>query len=330
MDKLQEIEYKLENLINVEKKNWTTFYLLIKEVEEKKLWQSQYASFTQWVKDFSVRIKCHESTIWQKKKAGEVYNKYASLQKEKGIEVKKLEDAKVSAESLIVLEKIMKYDTGRTEELAEKVFNNKIKRTELREIYKAVRPKPEEEKFNKFEKIEETAASENIRSINVKTSDILSVLFETKNWLGEKEERKHFKSAFEQNKVEMFTEFPVFTGTTRKSRRIDLLCIENLTTTNLWELNIHGLEIKISSNDLLKDEKYTEYTEFIDYLWLVVPEELKDIALKNKFKGCGLIIIKQENSQQQGLKAEIVEKAVKLNAARREETLVSIALKLMR
>ena len=87
-----------------------------------------------------------------------------------------------------------------------------------------------------------------------------------------------------------FSEFPFFTGTTRHSRRIDFLCVENITTENLWELNILGIEIKVSCNDLQSDEKYTEYTEFFDYFYLAVPKELEEVAKKNKFKGCGLIV----------------------------------------
>lgn len=65
---LQEIESKLEVLIKIEKKNWADFYLLIKQVEEKELWKESYNSFTQWVKDFAVRTKTHESSIWYKKR----------------------------------------------------------------------------------------------------------------------------------------------------------------------------------------------------------------------------------------------------------------------
>lgn len=61
----------------------------------------------------------------------------------------------------------------------------------------------------------------------------------------------------------------------------------------MWELNIHEIEIKVSYNNLQSDEKYTEYTDFVDYFYLAVPKEREEVAKKNKFKGCGLIVIEK-------------------------------------
>ena len=162
---------------------------------------------------------------------------------------------------------------------------------------------------------------------NIKASTILSTLYEYENWLGQKKVRKYFKSSYEQDKIQCFSEFPVYTGSTKKSRRIDFLAVENMTTENLWELNIHGIEIKVTESDFINDEKYTEYTEFVDYFYLAVPEELKDIALKNKFKDCGLIVISKDKTNK--FIAKVIEAPARLNPLRREDTLTSIALKLL-
>lgn len=328
---LKEIENKLEVLIKIEKKNWADFYLLIKQVETEELWQGRYNSFTQWVKDFAVRTKTHESTIWYKKKAGEVYEKYAEMRKKKGLEVEEIRDSKVSVNSLVILDKIDKYSPEKTEELADKVFNKEITRNDLQSIYRAVRPSTEtRERINSIysSKTDDEIRAEKIEE-SIKTSNILSTLYSIECWLGKKKERKYFKSSYEQDKVQCFAEFPLFTGTTRHSRRIDFLCIENMISENLWELNIHGVEIKVSEHDLLNDEKYTEYTEFVDYFYLAVPEELEDIAKNNKFNGCGLIVISKDKENSNKFIAKVVEAPTKLNPLRREDTLTSITLKLL-
>lgn len=329
---LDNIEKQITDLISLDKKNWTSFYFLLKEVETEKLWDSKYRSFTQWIKDFSIRNKIHESILWQRKKAGEIYQKYSEIQKEKGIEVKPLETANVSAESLVLLEKITKTDKSNIGELAEKVFNNKITRQELRDIHNSIRNQNQEKALDsEYKKAIDTNIEnkkEEEKEININTKDILSCLFETEKWIGAKKEKKFFHSAEEnKTKIKTLTEFPVFTGTTRHSRRIDLLCVENYNTEP-WDLNIHGVEIKISKGDLLNDHKYTEYAEFVDFLWLAVPKELQKIAQENNFLGCGLIVIDRDKKTDK-LVLKIIDKPAKLTPKKKYETYKTLILKLI-
>lgn len=325
---LFEVEKQLIDLFVTEKKNWVSIYLLLKLVEEETLWKENYNSYTQWIKEFAVRSKVHESTIWHTKKMGSVYEKYAEMRKNKGLEVDDIKNTKVSANNLVILEKISKYSPEKTEELADKIFTKEISKTDLQEIYRAVRPSKNNDKIsNSIVKTDNEVRTEKMKE-SIKASNILSSLYEYENWLGKKKERKYFKSTYEQDKIQCFAEFPLFTGTTRHSRRIDFLCVENLTTQNLWELNIHGVEIKISEYDLLNDKKYSEYVEFLDYFYLAVPKELKEVALKNKLKSCGLLII-SKNETSNKFDIEIVEVPSKLNPTRKEETLRSIVLKLL-
>lgn len=326
MNNLADIEKELIELFISERKNWVSIYLLLKIVEEEMLWRGSYNSYTQWVKEFAVRSKVHESSIWHTKKMGAVYEKYSKKMEAKGMKVDDIKNTKVSANNLVVLEKISKYSPERTEELVEKIFKKEITKNDLEEIYRAVRPSKNIEKNSISSKTDGEIRTEKIKD-SIKTSTILSTLYEYENWLGQKKVRKYFKSSYEQDKIQCFSEFPVYTGNTKKNRRIDFLAVENMTTENLWELNIHGIEIKVDEYDLLNDEKYTEYTEFVDYFYLAVPEELKDIALKNKFKNCGLIVISKDRSNK--FVAKVIELPIKLNPLRREDTLTSIALKLL-
>lgn len=325
---LESIEKQITDLISLDKKNWTNFYTLLKKVETEKLWEEKYNSFTQWLKDFSIRNKIHESILWQRKKAGEVYQKYSEIQKEKGIEVKPLETANVSAENLVLLDKIMRNSPSNSTELAEKVFNNSITGKELRQIHNSVRPIRYNDLDDSDKKENEKGSEDNSSVIN--TTDILGMLFNTESWIGTKNESENKKNYFSSfvTKAQLLTEFPVFTGTSRHSRRIDLFCAENITTEYPWNLNLHGVEIKISKADLLNDCKYTEYGEFVDYLWLAVPQDLQEIAIENKFTGCGLIVIDMDKKTDK-LILKVIEKPKKLTPLRREETLTSLALKLM-
>ena len=328
MNNLVDIEKQLIELFISERKNWVSIYLLLKIVDEEILWRGNYNSYTQWIKEFAVRSKVHESSIWHIKKMGAVYEKYSKKMEAKGMKVDDIKNTKVSANNLVVLEKISKYSPERTEELVEKIFKKEITKNDLEEIYRAVRPsKINNENNNSIAfKTDGEIRTEKIKN-NIKASTILSTVYEYENWLGQKKVRKYFKSSYEQDKIQCFSEFPVYTGSTKKSRRIDFLAVENMTTENLWELNIHGIEIKVTESDFINDEKYTEYTEFVEYFYLAVPEELKDIALKNKFKDCGLIVISKDKTNK--FIAKVIEAPARLNPLRREDTLTSIALKLL-
>ncbi|MDO4589678.1 MAG: MmcB family DNA repair protein [Fusobacterium sp.] len=327
---LDEVENQITNLVKLDRKNWTSFYFLLKEVEEKKLWEEFYNSFSQWVKVFAVRNQINESILWQRKKAGEIYQIFSEIQKANGIDVDPLDKANVSADSLILLEKITRNDNKNISELAEKVFNNEITRQELRDIYNSIRNN--QNSINNKIDASESKYSILLDNININTKDILSCLFETDKWIGAKRERVvSFSSIPEKRekklRIKTLTEFAVYTGADKHSERIDLVCVENFNT-NLWDLNIHGVEVKISENDLVNDQKYIEYKDFVDFLWLAVPKELQEIAQQNIFNGCGLIVIDKEKNNG-NLTLEVIKKPKKLKPTKKNETYKTLILKLI-
>lgn len=333
MKDLNTIENELTTLINLDKKNWTHFYLLLKEVEEQELWKDVYRSFTQWVKEFAMKTKTHESIIWNRKKAGKVYESYQRIKEQQGKYVKPIEESNVSVDSLVILDKINKYDEETASKLVDKVMEKSITKKDLREVYKTIRPEnvsraprnvlSEEEKKNLLNKRGGEQPVDNQVKEIITANDIVSTLCSIE-WLNvnKNTRRQPFKSAFEQNKYKSFTEFPVFTGTSKKSRRMDLLIVENITSENTWNLNLHCIEIKVSKSDLLSDTKYTEYAEFVDYIWLAIPEVLIDIARDNVPKKCGIISIKKSG-------ATIIKQPIRLEPLRKVDTLSNLALKIL-
>lgn len=101
---------------------------------------------------------------------------------------------------------------------------------------------------------------------------------------------------FKETKTETYKEFPIGNSITRHSRRADVGIIENITLHGHEltdrRVNLHGIEIKTSENDLKQDKKMGEYTENFDFCWLYVTEELKDLALKLKPNNWGLLVFK--------------------------------------
>lgn len=313
---LNDIEKELKDLVTKDKNNWTHFYVLLKDVEQHQLWKSNFRSFTAWVKNFCIKTKTNESIIWARKKAGEVYQNYSNIQKEKGIEVEPITKIKVTPDTLVLLEKISRKSPELGADLTEKALTKKIKRKDLREAYRTIKSKTQ----NSTTKDKNNEDNTDIYAVTA--TEIVTAMSETE-WLGvENIERKYFKTSFNQDKYRVFTEFPVFTGTSKKSRRIDLLVAENITTKEPYGLNLHGIEIKVNKHDLLNDNKYTEYAEFVDFLWLAVPEPLLEYVKDTKPESCGIIVYRFG-------KVEIVEHAKQLIPMMKHDTLNKIVLKIL-
>ncbi|MDK0764133.1 hypothetical protein P5E87_15290, partial [Clostridium perfringens] len=133
-------EHELEDLVRNDKNNWTRFYLLMEKVEKEELYkQRNFKSFTSWLKNFSLKNKIHESVLWNRKKAGRVYQQYQQLQSQKGIETEPIENIDVSMDSLVLLDKIQKKAPALGAELIEKTMNKQVTRQDLRTAYKQIR-----------------------------------------------------------------------------------------------------------------------------------------------------------------------------------------------
>lgn len=341
MKEITKCERAMVDIINYDKASWTKFYLLMKEVEEKELYkEANKSSFTAWVKDFCIKNKVHESIIWNRKKAGKVYENYQRVQKEKGIEVPPIEETNISMDSLVLVDKIAKKAPKLGADLTEKAINKEITREDLRTAYKTVRgdlvkAKKEYLALDKEDLKEEEESKEDVKHTHTKeskqevkvgevvtASKIIQAL-NTPNWLGVKEiKRKAFRPAYEQDKYKTLTEFAVYTGTSKHSRRIDVLAAENITVENHFSLNLHGIEIKVSKSDLTNDTKYTEYAEFVNYLWIAIPKKLEVDARAIVPEDVGILVFNKN-------KMEVVKKANKLNPLQLESSLTTLALKLI-
>ena len=321
-------ENELENLIRTDKNNWTRFYVLMEKVEKEELYkQRNFKSFTSWLKDFSIKNKIHESVLWNRKKAGRVYQQYQQLQAQRGIETEPIENIDVSMDSLVLLDKIQKKAPALGAELIEKTMKKQVTRQDLRTAYKQIRDAEPPKKPGRKKKLseEEEMAKQAEFSKNNATATKITQLFTSSMWLlGYETTRKAFKVAEQQDKYISLPEFRVYTGTSIKSRRIDVLALENVTVkTKLHQLHAHGIEIKVDKHDLLNDHKYTEYAEFVHFLWLAVPRELVELAEETAPPTVGIISVESDDTLVK------VREAEKGNPLRLLDTFMVSTMKLM-
>lgn len=333
MREIIKIQKELKHLVEQDKNSWARFYLLLKKVEDEQLYKElDFKSFTAWLKDFALKNKIHESVLWNRKKAGKVYERYVETKKEQGIEVAPIEDAKVGVDSLVLLDKIIKKNADLGAELTEKAINKEITRADLRNAYKTIRGDLKKDTDNndiEKDNVLQENGNDDIIDTEVNTGSVVNVTaanivmaLSNHSWLGEKEVVKGFKGRFVERKYRALTEFPVYPGTTKKSRRIDVLVAENIKAKEHYNINLHGIEIKVAKWDFLNDTKYTEYAEFVDRLWIAIPESLLDVCTENTPKGVGILIFKDG-------KIEIEREAKKIKPDRKQQALTTLALKLI-
>ncbi|MGU8738723.1 hypothetical protein ACV3R3_15110, partial [Clostridium perfringens] len=226
-------EHELEDLVRNDKNNWTRFYILMEKVEKEELYkQKNFKSFTSWLKSFSIKNKIHESVLWNRKKAGRVYQQYQQLQAQKGFQTEPIENVDVSMDSLVLLDKIQKKAPALGAELIEKTMSKQVTRQDLRTAYKQIRDAEPPKKPGRKKKLteEEEMAKQAEFNRNNATATKITQLFTSSKWLlGYETTRKAFKIAEQQDKYISLPEFRVYTGTSIKSRRIDVLALENVT-----------------------------------------------------------------------------------------------------
>jgi len=327
VEELEQIEKELSILLQVDKKNWVKIYELMKAVEAESLWANVHHSFTEWVRYLAVSNSIHESILWKRKKQGKIYEEYEKRAKQQDKSVPCMEDLKVSPDNFELIDKIAQSNEQIRDELMDKLLKNEIQRRDLKRAWDTVRTEKEAKnqkarKINAYDKLEINAETQQIHQSALKAVDIILAL-KTPLWLQNSfsviGNSKNDKRVYSQ-----FAEFAVYTGTSRHSRRIDVMIMENMTCEFNYELKLHGIEIKVSKNDLLKDEKMSEYTDYCDYFWLAIPEELLEYAQSVILDGWGIIIIKGKE-----MKPEVYQGAKKQEALFRQESLTTALLKLL-
>ena len=342
---IDQIEGELTQLLQADKANWVRIYELMDEVDRGRLWGQHARSFTAWVRGLAGRIGIHESLLWSRKKAGGIYAEYARRAAERGAAAAPMAELDISPDSLVFCDKIARGSDTIRDELIEKTLAGELKRVDLQQAWKARRaeieskgvkptrpnahtelePEPESEPAAATERpAPETPAA---ARHPLTAADVVLAL-NRPEWLDAWQHEMApnvTHSPYKKMVYRGFPEFPVQTGTTRNARRIDLLVVENHTVKTTDFVILHGVEIKVSRSDLLKDQKCSEYAPYVDLMWIAVPEVLLEDAERVAEPNWGIITIDKNRKA-------TVAKGAAVNAPltpMREHTLATALIKLL-
>lgn len=322
IDKIDVIETELESILSSDKKSWVRIYELMDTVEREKLYSDQYSSYTKWVNALADKAHVHVSLLWNRKKAGRVYSAYEERAKERGRTVPSMNAIQVSADNFNLIEKIAGNNTDVADELIDKVLQGDMKRSDLKNAWQTVKADREASgkksvRVNAYDK-----EGIDVKTETITAADIVLALSRP-NWL--KNSVDTYTDRYTQSKYRVLTEFAVQTGTSHHARRIDALVLENHTVEaeKPYNLHAHAIEIKVSKHDLLSDHKMQEYTDYADFFWIAVPEELKADAESIMLNDWGLITIDDKKE------LHVIKKAELHNAIFRDQTIETALIKIL-
>lgn len=330
---LQGIERKLDALIDAGNMGWAKAAMLIMEVERLELWKSaKYRSMSAWLREYAQRKKCSESLLWKYAKAGRYYIRAM----EEDPDLPPLEDAKVSALSVVTAEKICGEDTKRAADLLFQASEGEIKSKDIQDMWRAAR-KTVGTRKTRHDKVKAPGDGEargTDTELTARLTQALARDAETWIWgaesLEEAEERKRREAprkylTREDVCVRTLTEFPVRVESAERARRIDLaaVCIENQTTADWMEVTLRGVEVKVSEYDLARDEKMGDYAQFMDYMSIAVPVALAEQAGDAVPLEWGVLAYDPDADS-----IDVVREPERLDAPRREEALMTACVKM--
>lgn len=321
-NKIDVIETELESILSSDKKSWVRIYELMDTVEREKLYSDQYSSYTKWVNALADKAHVHVSLLWNRKKAGRVYAAYEERANAQGKSVPAMADVAVSADNFNLIEKIAGNNTDVADELIDKVLKGDMKRSDLKNAWRTVKADREASgkksvRVNAYDK-----EAVEVKTETITAADIVLALSRS-NWL--KNSVDTYTDRYTQSKYRVLTEFAVQTGTSHHARRIDALILENRTVEaeKAYNVHIHAVEIKVSKHDLLSDHKMQEYTDYADFFWIAVPEELKADAESIMLNDWGLITIDEKKE------LHVIKKAEPHDAIFRDQTVETALIKIL-
>lgn len=322
IDTIDAIENELETLLSADKKSWVRIYELMDSVEKEKLYTDKFSSYTKWVNALADKAHVHVSLLWNRKKAGRVYAAYEERAKERGRTVPSMNAIQVSADNFNLIEKIAGNNTDVADDLIDKVLQGHMKRSDLKNAWRTVKADREASgkkivRVNAYDK-----ESVDVKTETITAADIVLAL-SRRNWLINNVDT--YTDRYTVSKYRVLTEFAVQTGTSHHARRIDALILENRTVEaeKAYNVHIHAVEIKVSKHDLLSDHKMQEYTDYADFFWIAVPEELKADAESIMLSNWGLITIDNEK------KLHVIKKAELHDAIFRDQTIETALIKIL-
>ena len=309
MSNIQQIENELIETVEIDKGAWVKIYALMSEVYEKELWRSKHKSYTSWVGHLSSEVQLHESLLWSRLKAGNVYSDYALRAKARGEEVPDITQVTASPDCFVLANKIARGDRDIEDDLIRKVVSGELNRAALKRTWAATKQRRDHVAVHRPD-------------APLTIADIVNELSH-RNWF---ERYIHASSQQTYGVLPGFAVYPDNSGAD-SVLEMGLLMMENYSEEDDERVVLHGIDIKMSLHSLSFERKCEKYKDFVDYSWLAVPVELLEDAKAVVDEDCGIIMIVTVDNQNV---AYVAKKPERNKAPYREKTLNQALLQLLR
>ncbi len=341
---LEKIEERLTASVNDDMQRWQGTYQMMHQVEQDQMYAGAgYRSFTAWVNHVAERAHCHVSLLWARLKAGRAYAEYAERAKAAGREVPALDDIRVSPDTLGLCVTVGAGSNSDIDHLIDQSVAGKLGRADLRDAARARRWRKSEQSWaacmKKYDdehkhdddqdddqdkddqQVNQDKESEKPEKPVVTAEQIVLALRRHRGWLGVFNDRSYVDRG-----IEVYTEMRADTGEGRAVRRFDVLVAETLTCSERDAVKLHGVEIKVSKSDLMRDHKMAEYVPFCDCFYIAVPDVpvMIQAAEDVRLPTWGVLAVSPDGA------VRVVEPAQVLPGAMRDKMITSCLIKLMR
>lgn len=320
---LKQIEAELTESVRQDNVTWQRCYELMNAVDTGRLYEEEgLKNFTAWVNQMADVIGCHVSLLWSRLKAGRTYSEYAKRARAAGKEVPELAEAPLSPDTLKLCSTVAGADGAALDNLIDKSLAGSLSRTDLRVAAKAKRARAPESVSTRHSVAADIAARDGDTAPTpaLTAAEIVLALQTSRDWVGTPDETKYI-----ERKYHVFTEFRCDTGSSRAARRFDVLAVETLTLSERDAVRLHGVEIKVSKEDLLGDHKMQEYGDFCDAFYIAVPDtaEMVEAAESIKLTAWGLLAVSPDG------KLRVVHQAEEKPGVMRDKTTAAVIIKLI-
>lgn len=231
-----------------------------------------------------------------------------------------LETLDASPDSISLCAKVAGRNAVEMDKLIDRVVAGELTREDLRAAARAKRATAVDGEIATSRHNRITAENRTETEEKVTAADVVLALRRA-DWLPIVQERDYFSHVYR-----CFEEFRVHTGTSRHARRIDALVIENRTEESKDTIALRGIEIKVDLHDLQNDTKMAEYTDYVDYFYVAIPdgdEEMLEVARQIIRPVWGIMLVSKAGT------IRVEKEPERLEGIMRDKTLSTAIIKLL-
>lgn len=284
---LDEATSRLVGLLADKTRGWAEIYSVIAHVEAEQLWRAEYTSVTKWLEALARTAGVQITYIWRLRKAGRFYSAYLERQAARGQLAPEISQVAMGDEMLADLDRISEGDAARADRYIELALSGDLTKSRVKEILRATTRRRRAARESARAERSAASGAEAAKAAQVArdeaaAADVLSAIVPDAIYDPGDERLTRRLLRGERRVWEVMPEFPCGSATSDRVRRIDAMVITNVEGDGAAgmagcpqdQVTLHGVEIKVSRSDLLRDRKHLEYEPYCDYCWYGMPETL--------------------------------------------------------